>query len=42
MGILTLVAAKGSSLLITTEGPDAKEALDALSRLVKDKFGEDH
>ena len=41
MGVLMLVAAKGSWISVRCTGADAKEAMDALSILVKDKFGED-
>ena len=41
MGVLMLVAAKGSSILVRCTGADAEEAMKALAQLVKDKFGED-
>jgi phosphocarrier protein HPr len=41
MGILTLGAAKGSAILVTARGAQAKEALDALAALVANRFGED-
>jgi phosphocarrier protein HPr len=41
MGVLMLVAAKGSSIQVRCTGPDAQEAMTALAQLVKDKFGED-
>ena len=41
MGVLMLVAAKGSWITVKATGPDAKEALEALATLVKGKFGED-
>lgn len=41
MGVLMLVAAKGSWITVRCEGQDAAEALVALSSLIKDKFGED-
>jgi phosphocarrier protein HPr len=41
MGVLMLVAAKGSSIMVRCIGPDAQEAMKALAQLVKDKFGED-
>ncbi len=40
MGILTLGAAQGSTILVTASGPDAQAALDALTALVADLFGE--
>jgi phosphocarrier protein len=41
MGVLMLVAAKGSWIHVKAQGADAKQALEALATLVKDKFGED-
>jgi phosphocarrier protein len=41
MGILTLGAAKGSSILVTASGPDAQAVLDALTELVANRFGEE-
>jgi phosphocarrier protein HPr len=41
MGILTLGAAKGSSILVTAAGPDAQAVLDALTELVANRFGEE-
>jgi phosphocarrier protein HPr len=41
MGVLMLVAAKGTSITITCDGEDSAAALAALVTLVKDKFGED-
>lgn len=41
MGILMLAAAEGSTVKISTDGDDEEEALQALVRLVNDKFGED-
>ncbi len=41
MGVLMLVAAKGSSIQVRCTGPDAQAAMEALAALVKDKFGED-
>lgn len=40
MGVMMLAAARGTTLVIETEGPDADEALDALVRLVANRFGE--
>jgi phosphocarrier protein HPr len=40
MGLMMLTAAAGSTLLIVTEGPDAEEALDALTTLVESRFNE--
>ena len=41
MGVLMLVASKGSTIVIRTEGPEAEAAAKALAALVADKFGED-
>jgi phosphocarrier protein len=41
MGVLMLVAAKGSFITVKAQGDDADQALAALAALVKDKFGED-
>jgi phosphocarrier protein HPr len=41
MGMLMLVAAKGTWITVRCEGEDAQAALDAVAALVKDKFGED-
>lgn len=41
MGILTLGAGQGTTITVTAEGPQAKEALDALDALVASRFGED-
>ena len=41
MGVLMLVAAKGSEILIKTSGDDADEAAQALVDLVNDRFGEE-
>lgn len=41
MGILTLGAGVGSTILVTAEGPQAKDVLDALTALISDRFGED-
>lgn len=40
MAILTLGAAKGSTLRVTATGRDAEQALDALEALVASRFGE--
>jgi len=41
MGLMMLAASIGSEIEITTEGPDAQEALTAMLALVDAKFGED-
>jgi phosphocarrier protein len=41
MGLMTLVAGYGSTVRLTTEGPDAEEAMDALAKLIEQKFFEE-
>ena len=41
MGILLLAAAAGTSVMITADGIDEREAIDALCRLVEGGFGEE-
>jgi phosphocarrier protein HPr len=41
MGILTLGAGVGSTIMVSASGPEARGALDALAALVSDRFGED-
>ncbi len=41
MGLLTLAASQGTTIVIVAEGADAREALLALVALVKDGFGEE-
>ena len=41
LGLLTLAAAKGTSLAMTADGKDEVEALDALESLIRDRFGEE-
>ena len=41
MGLLMLVASKGTQVVITTEGAQAQELLNALSELIANRFGED-
>ncbi|MFQ5514237.1 MAG: HPr family phosphocarrier protein [Myxococcota bacterium] len=40
IAIVTLAAAKGTSVRIVAEGPDAEAAVGALETLVADGFGE--
>jgi phosphocarrier protein len=40
LGILTLAAVQGSSVVLRVSGKDQDEAMKALTVLVKDKFGE--
>jgi phosphocarrier protein HPr len=41
MGVLMLVAAKGTTITIRAKGARCEEAVAQLSQLVDDKFGED-
>ena len=40
MGLLTLAAARGTTLVIEAEGEDAAEAVDAIQSLVEGNFNE--
>ena len=40
MGVMMLAAGKGSTVTIDTEGERAEEAMQALLKLIADKFGE--
>lgn len=40
MGVMTLAAARGMHVTVETEGDQADAALDALTRLINDRFGE--
>ncbi|MBU0650410.1 HPr family phosphocarrier protein [bacterium] len=41
MGLMMLAAGKGTKLKLIAQGDDCKEALDALSKLIKGKFDEE-
>ncbi|MCX8256027.1 Phosphocarrier protein HPr [Beijerinckiaceae bacterium RH AL1] len=41
MGILTLGAGIGSTILVAAEGPQAREVLEAITALIANRFGED-
>jgi phosphocarrier protein len=41
MGLLMLVASKGTQVSIKTEGVQAQELLNALGELISNRFGED-
>ncbi len=41
LGLIALGAAQGSTIKITTEGVDAKEAVKSLRELVENGFGEE-
>ena len=40
MGVMMLAAAKGSKIVIETEGSDEAAAMQALQNLIADRFGE--
>jgi phosphocarrier protein len=40
MGVMMLAAGIGTEVEIETQGPDEQQAMDALTALVNDKFGE--
>lgn len=40
MGLMTLIASEGSEIQIKAEGPDAKEAINNLVKIIQNKFGE--
>ena len=40
MGVLMLVASKGTKVTLRAKGEKAQEAIDALAKLIDDKFGE--
>jgi phosphocarrier protein HPr len=40
MGVLTLAAAKGTSIVVTTDGDDADAAMVALAKMIENGFGE--
>ncbi len=41
MGVLTLAAATGTDLIIEADGADEQQALDAVLKLISNRFGED-
>ena len=41
MGLLMLVASKGTTIKVMSNGKDSKELIAALDNLIKSKFGED-
>ena len=40
MGVMMLAAAMGSTLTVETDGPDEGAAMDAVTRLIADRFEE--
>lgn len=41
LGVLMLAAGRGTDLVLTVEGADEEETLNALCRLIESKFGEE-
>ena len=41
MGLMMLAAAKGTTIKVTCSGPQAQEAMDTLTTLINNKFGEE-
>ena len=41
MGVMMLAASKGTLLTLTTEGEDEQQAMDALTDLIAERFGEE-
>jgi len=41
LGVMMLAAEMGAQIILRAEGKDEQEALDALVRVVNDKFGEE-
>ena len=40
MGVMMLAAEYGSTVMLRASGPDAEQAIDALSKLIANRFGE--
>ncbi len=40
MGVLTLAAAKGSTIAVSCDGDDAEHAMAALAKIIENGFGE--
>ena len=41
MGVMMLAAAKGSTIVVETDGPDEAEAMQAVQDLIANRFDED-
>jgi phosphocarrier protein HPr len=41
LGLMMLAAAKGTVITVTADGPQADEAMDAITAMLADRFGED-
>jgi phosphocarrier protein HPr len=40
LGILLLAAGRGSTILLKADGPDERESLDAIEKLINERFDE--
>ena len=40
MGVMMLAAARGTKVVLETDGPDERAAIEALAQLFADRFGE--
>jgi phosphocarrier protein len=40
MGVMMLAAARGTTVVVEASGPDEAAAMDALSQLISNRFGE--
>ena len=40
MGVMMLAAAMGSKIVVETDGPDEEQAMDAVTRLIAERFEE--
>ncbi len=40
MGVMMLAASQGTTVTVEARGEDAEEAMGAIERLIKDRFGE--
>lgn len=41
MNVMTLAASKGTEIELITEGPDEQAAMEAVSELIENRFGEE-
>ena len=41
LGVMTLAAAKGTTVTVSCEGPDRAKALEAVGTLIRNKFNEE-
>ncbi len=41
LGLMMLAAAKGTIITVTAEGPEADAAMEAITAMLADRFGED-